>query len=83
MKPPTKAPIREVADFLVHRIHQSTQPTHLSILRDMMDRTLLQRYSGDPELGQQYSRVDRELNIKEAQLSCNYSQANIMDFCIT
>ena len=70
MKP--QRPIREISDFLIHQIQRSTRQSHLDILRDMLDRVLLQAYSGDEKLGDEYCRVDVELRTRERQLGLTH-----------
>lgn len=71
MKPEIKRPIREISDFLIHQIRKSTRGLHLNILREMMDRVLLERYCGNETLAHEYSRVDMEIRLRERQLQPN------------
>lgn len=67
-----KRPIREISNFLIHQIKKSTHQQHLDILRELMDRVLLERYTGEPSLAHEYSRVDVELRLRERQLETTH-----------
>ena len=64
----TKRPIREISNFLIHQVIRSTRQTHLDILRDMLDRCLLNRYVDDPAVANEYSRVNIAILKKQTQL---------------
>lgn len=66
-----KRPIREIADFLVHQVKKSTRQQHLDILREMLERVLLDRYAGETTLAHEYTRVDIEIRQKERSLHPN------------
>lgn len=81
MKPAAQAPIRELANFLIHQIKASTECVQLEVIKEMLDTRLLERYIDNPLLAHEYARVDLELRRKEEEFGSGCAQVNIMDLC--
>lgn len=65
----SKSPTRKVADIIIGWVSEAKTVERLDNLRSYLSDTFLQKYKGQPDIANEYSRVDVEIARKTYELT--------------